>query len=182
MLKIQKVAKYDVPKYPKGLYYQKPPPFPGELLKRGAATLAMLALLESCSEKTVGTTGPPPVLPDMVTENEAQQIINQVFTVNGLILENDVPFVLHLGPNDSTELRLDGFNDSLHVGYEYLTDTDNEDFNNEVLQRLDDLSTSAGPYIKVLQTEHKYPHYDYQMIMESYVQEFIDTLKARGVI
>jgi hypothetical protein len=180
MLKVRIVTKYDLPKYPKGLYYQKPPPHTSGLFKRGAATLAMLALLESCSDKTVGTAGPPPVWPEMVTENEAHQIIGQVFANNGLSFEQNVPFKLHLGLNDSTELELDVFNDSLQVGFEYIADTDSAEFDEKVIQTLDNLFDAWGPYIKTMDTELKFPNY--RVKMEEIVQEFIDTLKARGVI
>ncbi|NIO29924.1 MAG: hypothetical protein GTO29_15380 [Candidatus Latescibacteria bacterium] len=141
-------------------------------------TLAMIALIESCD--SAGTVGPPPVMADMVTENEARQIINRVFESNNVHLQEDIRFILRLSQNDSTELNLDGFNDTLQVGYEYLSSADWGSPVHLAWRTLDSLTQEAGPYIKVMDEKTKYPNY--QLFMEGVVQEFIDTLKARGVI
>jgi hypothetical protein len=137
----------------------------------------MLALLEACSEGN-GVVGPPPLPPELVTENEARLIIEQTFGNHGIGLQKDVPFVLHYGPNDSTELELDGFNDSLQVGYEYIYGSDEQSFTPRAQSALDSLTHENGPYVKPLGAVDEY----HQWVIQETIEEFIDTLKANGVI
>ena len=73
MLEIRQVDRYTITRYPKGAYFQPSPSLPGILLKKGAISLVLLTLIEACEK--AGGSGPPPVEPDMITENEARQAI-----------------------------------------------------------------------------------------------------------
>ncbi|MFH0778018.1 MAG: hypothetical protein V2A71_05230 [Candidatus Eisenbacteria bacterium] len=179
MLRIQQIRRYRVARYPRGSYSNKTPSSPKMILEGGAISLAMLALLQSC--ECTGTTGPPPVRPDLVTENEARQIIERVFTNRGLGMERDVPLVLRHGQGDSTELILDGFNDSLKVGYEYIYAAQDTSFTADVRQALEDsLAAERAPFVKVMDSTYKYS--GYQQLLEQAVEEFLDTLQAHGII
>jgi hypothetical protein len=185
MLTIQQVKRYCIARYPKEVYSRKGRSLPKTLLERGAVSLVMLALLEFCDHgglrAGVGMMGPPPALPELLTENEARQIIEHVFADNGVVLDNDVRLVLHYGQNDSAELILDGFNDSLEVGYEYAYSREDTVFTANVREALEDsLANNDAPYIKVLNSIHKYP--GQQEFLEHAVEQFIDTLQAHGVI
>ena len=177
MLEIQRVRRYTVAKYPRGQFVENRSLMARSLSLRGATSALLLALIEACDG--TGTTGPPPVVPGLVTENEARQIIEQTFSEEGITFANDVLIVLRPGAKDSIELQLDGFNDSLQVGYEYLFGEDNREFGG-ALETLDSLMSAGGPYIKPVGTVHE--DMDYVRYLRETVQEFIATLKANGVI
>ncbi len=180
MLEIRRVNRYQTALYPIGRYVKNVPPLPESLIKRGAVSLLALAVLETLScDNGVGTTGPPPVFPEMITENEARQVIEQVFADSGIQMERDLRLIVHLAGNDSLELDLDGYNDSLHVGYEYIYEReDRESFNQRARQALDSLLYEKGPYIEPFDQWPK--GYESDLRME--VEAFIDTLKAHGII
>ena len=181
MLEIRRVKRYGTARYPRGRYSDYTPPLPESLVKRGAISLFALTVLETLGcDSGNGVTGPPPLPPDLVTENEARQIIEQVFVDNGVQLERDLPFMLHLAADDSVALDLDGFNPSLGVGYEYVLNQDWEAFTERVWIALDSLTNENGPYIKPVEEIDK--EGDYTSALRATVQEFIDTLKAHGVI
>ncbi len=149
MLTIRRVKRYRKARYPRGRYSDYTPPLPESLVKRGAVSLFALAALEIARLRHWnGTTGPPPLPPKLVTENEARQIIEQVFVDNGVQLERDLPFILHLAADDSVTLDLDGYNSSLRVGYEYVIENDWATFTPQVWNALDSLANENGPYIK----------------------------------
>lgn len=175
MLEIRRVDRYTRAKYPRGRFAE-PCILPKSLARRGAASALMLALLEGCTG--TGVTGPPPLPPTMVTENEARQIIEQTFQNDGIALQEDVPFVLHYGKSDSTVLELDGFNDSLQVGYEYIYGSDQDSFTPRVQSALDSLANENGPYIKPVDAVDDH----YRVFIQETIEEFIDTLKANGII
>jgi len=179
-LEIRRLTRYTIAKYPRGQYREKAPVFAESLVKRGAVSLAMLALLESSACDETGTTGPPPVMPKLVTENEARQIITQAFGTYGIDLHEDVGLMLHFGQNDSMQLTLDGFKSSLGVGYEYISGLDGEEFTPAVRNALDSLLDEQGPYITSIDAVET--KQDYETILREAVDEFIDTLKAHGII
>jgi hypothetical protein len=180
MLKVKQVRKYSLAKYPSGNYQGPPEHLLPELLRDSAMVAGMMLLVESCSGG--GTTGPPPVLPDMVTETEARTILNRVLQDNGIAWQNDAPLALSLGGSDSAQLVIDSYNDSLRVGYEYVGHDDYDIFTPQVTTALDSLAKAQGPYIEVIEPVYKYEDTDYEQILESTMQQFIDTLKAHGVI
>lgn len=181
MLTIRRVKRYRVARYPRGRYSDYTPPLPESLVKRGAVSLFALAALETLGcDSGNGVTGPPPLPPDLVTENEARQIIEQVFVDNGVQLGRDLPFILHLAADDSVTLDLDGFNSPLRVGYEYVIENDWATFTPQVWNALDSLANENGPYIKPVEAIEETG--DYSSVLRATVQEFIDTLKAHGVI
>lgn len=181
MLEIRRVKRYTIAKYPHDQFVASTPPLLKSAAARGAVSAALLALLEACEGVGgTGTTGPPPVVPQLMTENEGRRIIEQTFSAYGVEFENDVRFVLRRGPNDSTVLNLDGFNDSLSVGYEYIYETDANAFNAPIRNTLDSLISESGPYIKTMESTYRT---DYgASLLEQIVEEFVDTLKANGVI
>ena len=179
MLEIRRVRRYRKARYPRGRYVEYTPPLPASLVKRGAVSLFALAAIESLGCDT-GSTGPPPVWPGFVTENEARQVIEQVFAENGVQLERDLPLMLHLAADDSVALDLDGYNPSLRVGYEYVLGEDWQTFTLQVQNALDSLASEDGPYVKPVEAIEQVE--DYSSILRATVQEFIDTLKAHGII
>ena len=184
MLRIRRVRKYSVAKYPEKVYSRRSSRLPKVVFGGGAASLAMLILLDSCDGlggRGIGMMGPPPAMADMLTENEARQIIEHVFSNRRVVLDNDVRLVLHYGQNDSAEVVLDGYNDSLEVGYEYICDPEDTTFTAEVKEALEDsLASHEAPSIKVLDSIRKFP--GHQEYLEQAVEQFIDTLQANGVI
>ncbi|TFH64455.1 MAG: hypothetical protein E4G91_05750 [Candidatus Zixiibacteriota bacterium] len=180
MLKVKQVRKYSLAKYPSGNYQEPPEHLLPELLRDSAMVAGMMLLVESCSGG--GQTGPPPVLPDMVTESEARSIVNRVLQNNGITWQDDAPLALSLGGSDTAHLVIDSYNDSLRVGYEYVSHDDYNIFTPQVTAALDSLAKGQGPYIEVIEPVYKYEDTDYEQFLESTMQQFLDTLKAHGVI
>jgi len=143
----------------------------------------MMLLLEACEENGgSGSTGPPPLVPDYVTEAEARAAIKQVFADNGVSLVEDFKLRFELSPGDSVDLELDGYNDSLRVGYEYLFGDDYTVFTPGVIGAVDSAASDSGPYIKTVDEIYKDQHPDYEAYLDNLMQEFVDSLKANGVI
>lgn len=178
MPRIKQVRKYTIPVYPRGAYYVKPDPAIVAAGKGAFATAVMMLLLEACDGG--GTTGPPPLPPEYVTETEARAAIMQVFADNGVSLTQDLMLRFEQAPGDSVDLELDGYNDSLGVGYEYIFEDDYSVFTPEVVGVIDSVASDNGPYIKTVDQIEKQG--DYEAYLDSLMQEFIDTLKANGVI
>jgi hypothetical protein len=179
MLRINRVGSYAIPRYPQGVFKPWREPAAVTLMKRGVVSAALLAILESCDEDGgggTGITGPPPLVPQFLTENEARVIITNVFTDNGITLTPDVTLSIAGSHGDTTEVVLDGYNDSLRVGYEYVTPSDKVSFTSEVIARIRADATDSGPYITITGQQN------YAGYLEFLMQEFIDTLKAHGKI
>ena len=184
MLRINKIKKYQRARYPKVYYYRRRPAVHDNVAKYGLGAAMIIAALENVGCDPVGTTGPPPVLPDMVTENEARAVVDPLFAAEGATLQNDVNVKIEMTPGDSVELEIDGYNASLKVGYEYIARSDSVNeyliFTEDVRARLDTLFGQDGPYIKMIGPINKLTGYD--VMLETITQSFIDSLKARGVI
>jgi hypothetical protein len=179
MLKVKRVRKYSVAKYPPGNYQEPPEHLLPDLLKDSAMAAFMMLLVESCGGTT---TGGVPNAPEIVTETEARSIVDHVLQNNGIAWQNDVPLTLGFGSGDTVHLVVDGYNDSLRVGYEYVTGNDNATFTPRVTAALDSVAKTQGPYIKIIEQTYKHDDSEYGQILEILMQQFLDTLKAHGVI
>ena len=179
MLKVKQVRKYSLAKYPPGNYQEPPEHLLPELLRDSAMVATMMMLIESCSGTT---TGGVPNAPELVTETEARSIVNRVLQNNGITCQNDAPLTLSFGSGDTVHLVVDGYNDSLQVGYEYATDGDHATFTPRVMTALDSIAKAQGPYIKVINEINRHEHSDYGQLLETTMQQFLDTLRAHGVI
>jgi hypothetical protein len=176
MLRLKSRRFYRVAKYPRKRFTPYRKSDTAALVQKGGLALMLSALLDACDG--TGVTGPPPVEPDLVTENEARSVIEAVFTDNGITMINDVPVVLKWSPQDSTTLVLDGFNDSLRVGYEYHSSYNR--FLPEENQAIEDAIEGDGPWIRVIDTQSKDPGASTRIRLD--IEAFIDTLKANGII
>ena len=194
MLEIKPVKSYKLPGYPQGIYCAPPESYLGRRTAIGIATAATVALL-GCTCYTgpptppvpgSGMAGPPPVRPDLVTENEARALVNQVFAQNGINLEVDVPFSFTRDQKETITLELDGFNKDLKVGYEYISPEDESTFTTEVVEELRQASSVGddGPCIGTFDPITYYGEFEQPDLkrLESLVQEFIDGLRSRGIL
>lgn len=183
MLRIEQIESYRLPRYPRVLYYE-PPDTSSWKIAGSIASVALLALLVS-SCNSAGVTGPPPMPPTMVTEREARTVIDKVFVKNGINLEADVPFSFFSGDQKQFNLKLDGFNKDLNIGYEYIINDDRYSFYPEVIESLEKAcqSDDSGPYIKTIEGQGFYRGSDeaYEKL-ETIIQGFIDDLRSRGII
>ena len=112
----------------------------------------------------------------MLTENEARAVITNVFTGNGIQLTPDVTISIVGSHGGTTDVVLDGYNDSLRVGYEYVSPSDAASFTSEVIARINADAAGSGPYIKTEAQQFGADELEYL------TQAFIDTLKAHGNI
>lgn len=176
MLKIKKVDKYNIPKYPQEVYKVYPDFISLSTPRNVLAIAVMTLILDACSDTNLRPTAGIPDT-EIVTESNARSIIDKVFNQNGIELTHDMDVKLEITPNDSAVVNVDGFNDSLQVGYEYMIEEDYTSIDSKVRTALDSLlNESEGPFIKTIDAT------EYEFGLESLTQEFIDALKANGVI
>lgn len=174
MLRIKQVGSYSIARYPEAEFRPWRQPAAVTLIRSTTVSTALLLILQSCDG--TGTTGPPPVPPELITENEARAVITGIFSDNGISLASDVPLSLVASQDDTTRVVLDGYNESLRVGYEYLSEDDNLTFTQELTTSIEANNAGSGPYIKVTYPESNADYLEYL------TQAFIDTLKAQGKI
>ncbi len=209
MLRIEQTKSYKLPRYPQGLYYECPVSRSWQTVG-GITSVALLALLASSCQpvgsiktspsavtksspstvikpSTLAITGPPPVQPTMVTEREAQTVIDAVFARNGIKLEADAPFTFTTSDQKSVQLELDGFNKDLNVGYEYIYEyKDFDTFTSKVIVDLNKASKSSekGPKIKTIERQSYYPPQTdeeaYKKI-EAIIEDSITDLRSKGI-
>lgn len=184
MLKHERIINYTRARYPKYYFYRRVPAMHENIVKYGLGAAVIIAAFENigCDPVRPPFGIPPP--PDLMTEIEARAVVDSVFSANGINLTEDVILKVETAPGDSVELNVDGFNDSLRTGYEYISIEngirDNEEYTPAVISRLNELAAQDGPYIKTI--EQVYKDDDYKKHLETVIGEFIDSLKARGVI
>jgi len=180
MLRIERVGSYSIARYPREVFKPWRRPIGLAWAAKGTVSAALLLLLESCDQiggdGGTGMTGPPPMAPDFLTENEARTIITNVFTGNGIHLTPDVTLSIVGSHGDTTDVVLDGYSNSLRIGYEYRTGADASSFTDELIAQLDADAAGSGPYIKAVHPEFS------AGVLEFIMQSFIDTLKAHGKI
>ena len=179
MLRVRRMKRYRKARYPRGRFRARRRRSVGSGRAGGVTAALLMSLTEAC-DTGVGVTGPPPVMPQMVTENEARQAILQVFAENGILLEEDFPVVFRWA-QDSLAFDADGFNDSLQVGFEYV-DPDGEAvrFSSDARAAISDAASGDGPYVDLLGPMPM----DQQGIptLQAEIQAFIDGLKSQGII
>ena len=175
MLRIRRVGSYSIARYPQAEFRPWKRSRAAALAQSGAVSAALLLILESCDDG-VGTVGPPPIEPEFLTENEARAVITSVFSGNGIQLATDVPMSLVDSHGDSVDVVLDGYSDSLRVGYEYITVEGDSTFTPELIAGIETANAGSGPYVGVALPEQ------YEVLLEQFTQAFIDTLKAQGKI
>jgi hypothetical protein len=177
MLQIKRIVRYNLPRYPRGGQYVYPPSTAGARVRDVAALLALAALIESCGDTS---TGGVPLPPRSVSEASARQIITQVFTGRTIALDSSQVVTIPLSAADTLVLNVDGFNDSLQVGYEYVLGDDELQFPPAVCNTLDSLNESATPHI--LSIDPEVQRAAAEAHLQQVVQQFLDTLAAHGVI
>jgi hypothetical protein len=173
MLTVKKIRKYTVPRYPKGEYFKKKNSQASKFLTTGILSASVMGMLDSCiiEPGLTGEVAPPP----LITEDSAKKIINQVFLDRGIALREDAEHLfIHNGRN-SIKINLDGYNDSLKTGYEYVSRPEdsiiaNKDFNQ--------FSSTPNSNIKFI--EQKFQSEEEQL--EDIIIDFIDSLISRGNI
>ncbi len=178
MLEITRLEIYDRARYPRFGHYVRPPKSIARVVRDVAPLAAMTALLESCSSNP--PTGGVPEPPKLVTEAQARAVIDSAFASQDVTMRFDVDTTIHFAPNDSASLSLDGYNDSLKVGYEFVAGADSLTFTPEVCDKLDDSTYAMEPNILVMDGEYRLN--DYHQRLELAVQNFLDSLRAHGVI
>jgi hypothetical protein len=172
MLKIKQPKKYNIPIYPAGAYYENTGKNIDNFIKKAAASTALITALEGCD--CLGTTGPPPVMPTMVTENEAKPIIDSVFASQGYNLDSNILIDV---PSSDLKITIDGYDSAQHVGYEYLWET-NFDENRDSVQH--SFSKQTEEKILFMEPVEKIGVYKDSIIKE--VNDFIELIKANGFI
>ncbi len=177
-MKIRSMSKYSVPRYPRGVYYSKPGVLPKELTRAGALSVIAALVLQSCDGKGTQIAGVPAISP--ISEQVAQGVINGVFDRNGIDLDHDVLVRFERAAGDTVDLVVDGYNDSLAVGYEYLIGLDYSTFDHQVVAVLEDSALAKEPHITPIHNVDV--NGPWQQTLETATQQFIDSLIARGVI
>jgi len=177
MLQIKQITRYDFPRYPPCGQYVCPPSTTGGKVRDVVALLALAALLDACDERPLGGV---PVPPKYVSEVDARQIINQVFIDRDITLDSSQIVSIPMGAHDTLTLNVDGFNDSLQVGYEYVYWDDQLQFTPPVCATLDSLNLASTPHILTVDAEPDKA--GAEMHLQKVVEDFLDSLAEQGVI
>jgi hypothetical protein len=172
MLKIKRIRSYTIPRYPVGQFETWKQPAGVALLKRGVSSAALLLLLDSCIG--AGLHGVPRWVE--VTEADARATIDSVFASNGIRLTPDFPFDVALSAKDTAHVTLDGYNDSLRVGYEYVSEADSKSVNNNVWEQITSNAAVSGPHVRIAWGAEE------RTVLAHVMQRYIDVLKAHGTI
>ena len=181
-IEIKQVRSYTRAKYPRITYRESRRIYQGNLLIAGMTSAALLALLGSaCLEQAdtrPGLVGPPPMPPNYITENEARSVINEAFARNGIALDADVPLDFLRDNKDRVILNLDGFNSKLNIGYEYIFADDAATFTPEVITDLEKAYSTreTGPFVITVSPPRSPEE------LESLIQEFIASLRSKGIL
>jgi hypothetical protein len=178
MLHIKQIDRYDLPRYPRGGQYVCPPRSSGAIARNSATLLMLGALLDSCGGWV--PMGGMPIAPKCVSEERAREIIGNVFVARGIRLQADWTVAVPIGHADSLSLNADGFNDSLQVGYEYISSDDGPVFTNDARYWLNNLDHSASPHVLVLNEEVE--RAEALNHLQQMTEAFLDSLKVQGVI
>jgi hypothetical protein len=177
-MKIKRLRRYNRAKYPRGTYRRRQKNQVSQTAKGGLTSLLIMALTDAC--EGVGVTGPPPVMPEMVTENEARQVIGQVFLDHGVVLQQDFPLVFRWA-QDSLAFVVDGFNEGLAVGFEYVNpEGETPSFSDGFRTALDAAEEDGGPYIEIVDPAFRDP--GFEVVLEQQILAFIERLKGLGII
>ena len=181
MLKVRRVRRYRKARYPRGRFRARRRRASGTATAGGLSALILLALTEACAaEGGTGIVGPPPLMPEMVTENEARQVIRQVFLENGIQLQEDVPLVFRWA-TDSLAFDVDGYNTEMEVGFEYVDpDTEWGTFSADFKAAVSRAAAAEGPYIDLVDPVVKSA--TFETTLEARTQAFINALRAQGII
>jgi hypothetical protein len=180
MMRIKRIRRYKRAKYPKGRYRRRKRSVVGSAAQGSLSSLLIMALTEACEGTGVGVTGPPPIMPEMVTENEARQVINRVFLDNGVSLQQDFPLVFKWA-QDSLAFSVDGFNPTLNVGYEYVNpEGESPSLSQDFRTALEAAGNADGPFIEAVGPTVK--DLNYEAALENEVLNFIQKLKGLGII
>lgn len=160
------------------------------VLKYSPVILSILVLLEGCDldcssksglkKNKVGVMGPPPMAPDFVTENEAREIINNIFERENIELKSDVGIDFVLNNGEIRHLVLDGYDENSGIGYEYLEPDDFGEYDYKTKVELTDPKRTEKPSVIIINPYTK--DVDYQKRIKQKVESFIDSLKSEGII
>jgi hypothetical protein len=179
MLQIKQVRSYTIARYPRGKYRIPLESVLSGILKDSAIMVSMALLIESCEGTT--TAGVPNNRLSNVTETDARIIINRLFADNGISTKAEQLVRFRVPGGDSVGVVLDGYNDSLRVGYEYIYNSeDYDEFGYNTRNAIDSAAHAQGPYVKIMGAVTT--DIDYEHVIDSVMQQFVDTLRAHGVI
>jgi hypothetical protein len=174
MLQIKPIITYTVAKYPEGSPYVGPPRETGGVIRDAALLATIATLMQSCFP-IMGVPLPPKIL----SENEARAKIVNLFAKRGVALTEDSMLQIKTD-GDSIRLVLDGYNDSLRVGYEYIQGTDMETFTPEACAEIDSLQATGAQHILLIKDRESATRYE--QVTDMIVERFLNTLKAQGII
>jgi hypothetical protein len=186
MMEIKSNQRYSLAQYPAKEQFEYHANKIDALIKAGIIPVAALVMSNGgCDGNELRST--------YLKEDDGRKIIDQLFTEYKVNLQKDYPIAAIEHDSSDVNCMLDGYNDSLKIGYEYfggeeefIRDCDcnengdeywinpNKDFcgYNETEDRnilcIDAIETSSNPYA--------------QQQLELIVRDFLEQLKANGVI
>lgn len=174
MLKVRQITRYDVPLYPRDGNFETSPPS-HILFRLGSVTAAIAIVTQSCT-----CMGPPPP-PRLIGERDARRAITSLFAARQVELKADQPITLKISQPDSLVISLDGYDPKTQVGYEYLSNKDRDSIPGAYRAQLDSTRIESTPHILVIDAQYA-SYYDRGQKLVDIVENFLDSLKAQGVI
>ncbi len=180
MLRIQPMVRYNVPKYPQNEFRQKPPDFILKLIVKGILPVTILPLLQGCDLiEGTGHVDGGLIEPPKLSEAEAKPIIESVFITNGIQLDKDISVAFMRNDTTTVHINLDGYNDSLRVGYEYMNYDEYDSLDTwDIREITEEAINDSGPYVKSIHEWYE----ENSESLDEYVQTFIDSLRSQGII
>jgi hypothetical protein len=117
----------------------------------------------------------PPVLPEMLSEDEVRHVVDSVFAGAGVTLSPDVEVRV---PDSTIRVVLDGYDSAAQVGYEHIGEYDGGQFPRPVRERFD-----LSPDVHVAWIEQRPADEPYVKDAIAWeVRAFIDSLRGRGLL
>jgi hypothetical protein len=138
--------------------------------------LIILLIMPGCNDDDAIQKPKPP---EYVSEADAREVIIQAFADNNISLETDFPMQINIPVIGNITAIVDGFNDSLNVGYEYVNITEVYDMACPS-NAFDSMAAADGPFIRMISP--RLTMVEYQGLFRNIIQNFIDSLKVRGII
>jgi hypothetical protein len=177
-MRIRPLGRYDIAKYPQAQFARYHQSKVLQHVKNGAALALFTTLFQSCTNDGGDLIGVPPP-PDLITEHVAREKIVDAFSRNSISLESDVDVLFAISDTLNQSFTLDGYNDSLSVGYEYISvdDPDLTNYSYQIREAIND--TTDNKHILLLDD---YFEEGYESLLDTLTQDFIDDLRARGIL
>lgn len=175
MLEIRQLGRYNVPRYPQGGDYSDAPRPLLIVVKTATTSIVLAVLLESC----IGIHGKMPA-PELMSEVDARDAITRAFSSRQMSVVSDQVLTVRINESDSAVVKLDGYDATKRVGFEYVSLEDKDKLSQAVQHRLNNAKYTEPPHVLIIDANDT--AYKTDTYLQQVVASFLDSLKAHGMI